>query len=198
VTTKETERMRKKKEVMPKWARDQGRRKFKYVIETDDEIQRTVEASFGHDPRVSSFAPAVRVEDGMVTLQGTVSNLKAKTAAAQDTRDTVGVSWVDNLLKVRPSKPSSDADAEKDLKAALRWNPLLDGCQIEAAVIKRAFFWSPFVDRDDITVTVHDGVVMLRGLVDGWLAYGEADRDAYKGGAVDVVNRLEVKRGAWF
>ena len=180
------------------WARDEMRLRRRRVVKSDTEISRAVQASFRRDPRVSPFSLNVTVEDGVVILDGTVSNLKAKTAAAQDTRDTVGVSWVDNLLKVRPSKPSSDADAEKDLKAALRWNPLLDGCQIEAAVIKRAFFWSPFVDRDDITVTVHDGVVMLRGLVDGWLAYGEADRDAYKGGAVDVVNRLEVKRGAWF
>jgi len=254
------------------WARDQGRRKYKYVIKTDDEIGRAVQAAFRRDPRVSPFAPEVTVEAGEVTLTGTVGNLKAKIAAEQDAHDTVGVSSVDNLLKVRFPIPPIDTDSEKSLKAALLRDPRLVGCQIDAAVInhaaylggwvdsafqrteaqdvasrtkgvvevrnhlrvwtesryalrfrdwrdyswekmwpptpksdaqikkavEKAFFWSPFVDRDDITVTVHHGVVMLTGQVDGWLAYGEALRDARKAGAVDVLNRLNVKRGAWF
>jgi osmotically-inducible protein OsmY len=256
------------------WARDEGRRKYKYVIKSDDDIQRAVQASFRHDPRVSPFSPNVTVEDGVAKLSGTVGNLKAKAAAEQDARDTVGVVLVDNFLKVRPQ---INTDIEKNLRAALLWNPVLEGSQIEVAVInqaaylsgtvnsvyqkdvaqdvatrtkgvvlvrnhlkiesefaisyydwpsyygfgpyyeygfyrpqpiksdeqikkdiERAFFWSPFVDSDDITVTVHDGVAILTGTIDGWIAYGEAQRDAYKGGASSVINRLEVKKGAWF
>ena len=251
------------------WARDEGRRKYKYVIKSDDEIQRAVQASFRHDPRVSPFSLNVTVEDGWVRLSGTVGNLKAKEAAEQDARDTVGVVLVDNFLKVRPQ---INTDIEKNLRAALLWNPALEGSQIEVAVInhvvylggwvdsalqradaqdvasrtkgvvevrnhlkiwteseypyrfpnwrayaferiwppspktdaqikneiEKAFFWSPFVDSDDITVTVHDGVATLTGTIDSWIAYGEAQRDAYKGGATDVRNRLQVKKGAWF
>ncbi len=256
------------------WARDEGCRKFKYAIKSDDEIRRAVQASFGHDPRVSPFPPDVTVEAGAVRLSGTVGNLKAKVAAEQDARDTVGVMWVDNFLKVRPQ---INPDIEKNLRAALSWNPVLDGSQIEVAVInhaaflsgtveyglqkvvaqdvaartkgvvevrnhlkvepefaiayydwpsyygfepyyeygfyrpqpiksdeqikhaiEQAFFWSPFVDRDEITVAVHDGVAILTGKIGGWVAYGEAQRDAYKGGASSVINRLEVKKGAWF
>jgi len=252
------------------WARDQSRRKYKYVIRSDDEIKRAVQAAFHRDPRVWPFPPEVTVEAGAVTLSGTVGNLKAKTAAERDARDTVGIMSVDNFLKVRPQSPPIDTDIEKGLRAALFWDPVLEGCQIEVAVInhaaylsgavdtgyqrdeaqdvasrtkgvvevrnhlevettypipyyswpydipyafspaplkpdalikkdiEKAFFWSPFIDRDDITVTVHDGVAILTGRVGGWLAYGEALRDAYKSGAVDVLNRLDVKQGAWF
>ena len=253
------------------WARDQGRRKYRYVIQSDAEIKHAVDAAFRRDPRLSSFSPTVTVEGGEVTLEGTVGNLKARTTAEQDARDTVGVAAVDNLLKVRPINPPIDTDVEKILRAALQRDPRLTGSKIEVAVInhaaylggwvdspfqrmeaqdiasrtkgvvevrnhlrtepdysraylhrgrlsyesgrtgpplkadaqikkdiERAMFWSPFVDRDEITVTVHDGVAILTGTVGGWLAYGEALRDAYKGGAVDVLNRLSVKQGASF
>ncbi|HTR35776.1 MAG TPA: BON domain-containing protein [Bryobacteraceae bacterium] len=258
-----------------------AQRRFRYSIASDADIQQAVEAAFRRDPRVAPFSPNVRVEDNTVILSGAVGNLKAKMAASQDARDTVGVWWVENYLRVRPKNPPSDADIEKNLNAALFWDPGLVGGQIQAAVInhvaylsgavdddyqrfeaqdvaartkgvvevrnrlhvepqltlsdsdsyynwpdyydgplrydtglfaplplktdaqvrkdiEKAFFWSPFVDRDDIKLTVHNGVATLTGKVDGWIAYGEAQRDAYKGGASFVVNRLQVKKGAWF
>ena len=71
------------------------------------------------DPRVKAFSPDVTVEDGVVILGGSVGNLKAKTAAAQDAKDIVGVWRVDNLLKVRPKERPTDAEMQKQLKAAL-------------------------------------------------------------------------------
>ncbi|HUI07336.1 MAG TPA: BON domain-containing protein, partial [Verrucomicrobiae bacterium] len=253
------------------WARDQSRRKYKYVIRSDDEIKRAMQAAFHRDPRVWPFPPEVTVEAGAVTLSGTVGNLKAKTAAERDARDTVGVSWVDDVARVLPKDQPSDAATEADLKAAIVRDPRLAGSRIEAAVIdhaaylggwvdsafqrmeaqdvasrtkgvveirnhlrteleynpsyydynspsyesrhmrlpqlqtdaqikkdiEKAFFWSPFVDRGEITVTVRDGVATLTGTVDSWLAYGEADRDAHKSGATGVRDRLQVKRSAW-
>jgi len=72
-----------------------------------------------------------------------------------------------------PAPPKSDAQIKKD--------------------IKREFFWSPFVRRKDISVTVDDGVVKLTGTVGTWMGYEEADRDARKAGAWEVVNRLQVR-----
>jgi osmotically-inducible protein OsmY len=233
---------------------------------SDGAIKQAVEASLRKDPRASRYAINVTVEDGVVILDGTVGYMKAKTAAGQDARDVVGVVWVDNELMVRPyMNLPRDADIEKGLQAALRWDPLLAGAPIEVAVlnhvaylggsvdsveqraeaedvasrakgvvlvrnhlrigpgtsyffygqsykdfetfgppppksdaqiqhdIERAFFWSPFVDRADINVTVHDGLVTLTGTVGSWMGYGEADRDARKSGAVGVLNRLKVR-----
>jgi hypothetical protein len=59
--------------------------------------------------------------------------------------------------------------------------------------IERAFFWSPFVHRNDIKVTVDSGVVTLTGTVGTYLGFAEADRDAHRSGAIAVINRLTVR-----
>jgi osmotically-inducible protein OsmY len=246
-------------------------RKFEDAISSDSEIKLAVQAAFRLDPRVSAFSPDVTVEDGGVILGGTVGNLKAKTAAAQDAKNIMGVWRVDNLLKVRLNGRTTAAETEKQLKAALSWDPLLNSSAIDVAVINRTaylsgavestlekaeaqdvasrikgvmlvrnhlkvepefsifyydwpyyshspyydaeifgprpylndtqikksiedwFFWSPFVDRDDIKVTVHGGVATLTGTVGTWIGYGEADQGAHQSGATAVLNRVTVK-----
>ena len=265
------------------WAREDGRRKSQFAERADGEIIGAVVAALRLDPRVSAFSPEVTVEDGVVVLGGAVGNLKAKTAAEQDAKNVVGVWQTDNLLKVRPKGQTTSAEMEQQLKAALRWDPLLDSSRIDVAVINRvaylsgtvdsnfekaegqdvasrikgvvlvrnhlkiepefamtyydwpydsyydfpyysrppefasetfetqpylsdeqikkkiehAFIWSPFVDRGDITVAVHGGVATLTGTVGTWIGWGEADKDARKSGAADVINRVAIKKGAW-
>jgi len=64
--------------------------------------------------------------------------------------------------------------------------------------IEDSFFWSPFVHSGDIKVTVDGGVASLSGSVGSWIGFGEADKDAHKSGATEVLNSVQVKRGAWF
>ena len=78
-----------------------AQRKFEDAISSDSEIKQAVQAALRLDPRVSAFSPDVTVEDGGVILGGNVGNLKAKTSAAQDAKNIMGVWRVDNLLKVR-------------------------------------------------------------------------------------------------
>jgi len=283
-------------------AHNGAQQKLKSTISSDSEIKQAVQAALRLDARVSVFSPDVTVEDGVVILGGSADNLKAKTAAAQDAKNVVGVSLVENHLKVRPTGGSADAAAmEKQLKAALLWNPFLDSSTIDVAVINRVaylsgavdssfqkaeaqdvasrikgvvdvrnhlkvepeyysisdsdydyyndyyypdydygyyddygyygrpyynqspyyvsemsgpqpylsdeqikkniedrFFWSPFVDRDDIKVTVDGAVATLTGTVGTWIGWGEADKDARKGGATTVLNRVTVNKGHWW
>ncbi len=258
--------------------RNDARRTFKSPNATDSQIKQAAQAALALDPRVSTFSPDVTVEGRVVILGGAVGNLRAKTAAEQDARNVVGVWRVENLLKVRPKGQFIDAEMEKQLKAALSWDPLLDSSKINVAVIDRiaylsgaldsdlqkaeaqdvasrikgvalvrnhlkvepefaityfdwpyhsyygmpyfnrspysvsetfwpqpylsdeqikknivhAFFWSPFVDSDDIKVTVHGGVATLTGTVASWIGYGEADKDAHRSGATAVRNRIKV------
>jgi osmotically-inducible protein OsmY len=260
-------------------ARKGAQREFENAFRDDSEIKQAVLAALRLDPRVSAFSPDVNVEDGVVILGGHVGSLKAKTSAAQDAKNIVGVWRVDNLLKVRPREWPSDAEMEKQLKAALKWDPLLNSSTIDVAVLNRvaylsgavdstfqkaeaqdvasrikgvglvrnhlkvepefsifyydwpyysyydwpyynlspgyvsetfglqpylsdkqikknienAFFWSPFVHSDDITVSVDGGVATLTGTVGTWIGYGEADKDAHKSGATAVRNWLTVK-----
>jgi osmotically-inducible protein OsmY len=264
-------------------ARHDARHQFKYVVKSDSDIKQAVQAAFRLDPRVMAFAPDVTVEGGGVILGGSVGNLEAKTAAGQDAHNIVGVWRVDNLLNVRPKGSFVDSEVEKQMKAALMWDPMLDGSTIDVAVINRvaylsgavdtrfesveaeavasrlkgvllvrnhlkvepddvfiyddlpffsfdnwpyyrrspyyisqtqgpepylsdaqikkdiesSFFWSPFVDRDAITLAVHGGVATLTGTVGNWIGWREADKDARKS-AGDVLNRLTIKKGAWW
>jgi osmotically-inducible protein OsmY len=255
----------------------------KYVIRSDREIQKAVQAALHLDPRVSAFSPYVTVEGGVVLLGGSVGNLKAKTSAEQDAKNIVSVWRVENRVKVRAAVRPSDAEMQTQLKAALLWDPALDSSTIDVGVINRvaylsgavdssfqeaeaqdvasrtkgvvvvrnhlkiepefsittydwpyysysdwpyynqpayatevfgpqpfasdeqikkkiedSFFWSPFVHSDDIKVTVDGGVASLTGAVGTWIGWGEADKDAHKSGATEVLNSVTVKKGAWF
>jgi len=258
-------------------ARARMRRRNENAGQTDTEIKKALQASLRTDPRVSHYTDMIdlTVEDGVAVLEGAVGDSKSKSAAGEDARDIVGVSWVDNELSVRPTANlPDDNDTQKGLDAVLHWDPLLEGARIEAAVfshvaylngsvdsveqkaeaqddasrtkgvvevlnhlklvpepdyffykqpyydfetfgppydfrtlrplppksdaqikkdIEHALFWSPFVHRDDITVTVRNGVAKLTGKVGTWIGYGEADQDARKGGAMEVINRLKVR-----
>jgi osmotically-inducible protein OsmY len=69
----------------------------------------------------------------------------------------------------------------------------LSDSQIKRKIEDR-FFWSPFVDRSDIKVTVNGAVATLTGTVGTWVGWNEADKDARKSGATAVLNQITVKK----
>lgn len=157
-----------------RWARDGDLRKDKYVFEHADEIRAAVEAAMAVDPRVRSFDVDTSVSMGVVTLRGVVDNLKAKRAAEQDARNTVGVTSVRNHLKVRPVEERENDAIESD--------------------VRDAFLRDPFVERYEIEVVVHDGTVYLNGAVDSFFEKGQADDLTSRvAGVTDVVNELDVE-----
>lgn len=156
-----------------KWARDEELRGKKYVYQGSDELEPAVNAALAYDPRVNSFDVHVDALGSTVTLRGVVDNLKAKRAAEQDAKNTVGVRYVTNRLKVRPAKNYAD----ETIKA-----------YVESALMSNAF-----VDRYELTVIVYNGVVHLYGEVDSYFEKSEADNAASKvNGVVDVKNHLTV------
>lgn len=128
------------------WAKDEVRKKQKQQRRSDAEIKQAIKDAFLYDPRLLSFNPQVEVEDGIVTLTGTVGNLKAKNAAERDARNTVGVWRVKNLLKVRPEAEISDEEI--------------------AASIRKALNRDPIVTRADVRVSVFNGYAYFYGTVD--------------------------------
>jgi osmotically-inducible protein OsmY len=141
---------------------------------SDDEIKAAIGAAIDLDPRVSFFDPWVSVENGVVTLVGTVDNLKAKQAAERDARNTVGVIRVDNLLKVRSTDSMSD-----DFIAS----------RIEAALVRNSI-----TEQRKIQVEAEAGTVTLRGSVDSPLEKSEAEDVAQRARGVRLVrNQLDVE-----
>jgi osmotically-inducible protein OsmY len=255
-----------------RWARDDDLRTNKYVHKTEHAIRKAVEDALLYDPRVSSFKITTEVSGNVVTLRGTVDNLKAKRAAAQDARNTVGVMGVDNRIKVRPIVQTSSQIIANKIEAALLRDPYVSSYRISVEVsdgvaslngtvdsyfeklqaedvaskvrgvilvdndlnvrkeydpyiydpyveerypedyswygsrftypkmsdseikneINDELFWSPFVDADDVNVTVNRGEATLTGTVDSWSEYHSAEENAYEGGAVYVDNELIV------
>jgi osmotically-inducible protein OsmY len=257
-----------------RWARDPDLRKDKYAEKSDDEIRKAVQDALLYDPRVLSFNVNPMVSDGIVTLRGEVNNLKAKRAAAQDARNTVGVSAVINRLKVKLAEPMQYGKIARRIDAALSRFPYVEGNEIDVRVTNRIaylygtvdsyfekalaedtasrvkgvaavknyllvrspddgliydpyvdrwyphdydwylrhpsavtlksdselkvdirdeLYWSPFVDLEDVKISVQNGVATLSGKVDSWSERWAAEENAYDAGARHVRNELKVK-----
>jgi osmotically-inducible protein OsmY len=253
------------------WARDKKLRGDKYIVKTDAELEKAVNDSMLYDPRVMSFNVAVSAANSIITLRGDVDNLKAKRAAEQDARNTVGVVTVINRLKVRDSGAMVDTQVAESIRDAFLRDPYVERFEITASVIggtahlygtvdsyfernradeiasrvpgvldvenhldvdydtpyifdpyvddtyvdddhlveyeprtplasdtelkksiQSELWWSPFVDADQVTVSVNDGIATLSGTVDTWGERQAATENAYQGGATLVDNDLAI------
>ncbi|HSF08056.1 MAG TPA: BON domain-containing protein [Nitrospirales bacterium] len=230
------------------WAKGQMRRQGQPGYKSDEEIKETLILAYAYDPRVAVFNPTIDVRHGMVTLTGTVDNLKAKQSAEEVAKYTRGVVWVKNLLKVRPKEPVDDEALARKVEMALHEDPFIDRFQVIMTVhngivvlrgsvgsqfqkdqaqdtvsrvkgvvdvknklqvdeiwtwkpdiaiqreIENELWWSPFVDSDDITVSVKAGVATLSGTVDNYFEYEAALENAREGGARRVESLLTIRR----
>ena len=159
-----------------RWARDQDLRGAKYEGKTAQQIKAAVEDALIHDPRVFSFnvTPTNITETGKVTLRGAVDNLKAKRAAAEAARDVVGVTRVENRIRVDATEDLTDSEAADNVRSALARDP--------------------YIDRYEITVSVVDGTVYLYGAVDSYFEKAQADDVAARAqGVMAVNNNLTVE-----
>ncbi len=142
-------------------------------IPTDDEIWQSVKDAVTFDPRVASFNVQISVEDGTVTLIGTVESLTAKRAAERDARNTHGVWRVKNYIVVRPPEPVESATIVQDVEDALARDPI--------------------VDEDEITVNALNQKVFLYGTVGTSTEKAQAEEIASRvNGVVEVQNSLKV------
>lgn len=115
---------------------------------TDADIQRDVVESLYWDTRVDAADIGVLVDEGRVTLIGTVPTYRARAAAREDALVIRDVVEVDNQLKVEVSarldRPT-DAELRETVREVLRADPDLADVDTE--------------------VEVTDGTVRLRGSV---------------------------------
>jgi osmotically-inducible protein OsmY len=115
---------------------------------TDTSLADTVVADLDLDPRIpESLEIAVAVDDGIVTLRGTVESFPQRRAAAQDAKRIDGVYDVDNQLKV--SLTGGDRREDDEIRGAALQN----------------LIWDVDVPSDLVDVKVDDGWVTLKGNV---------------------------------
>ena len=155
------------------WALDPEIRREKFAPKTDAAIADAVRDTLRFNPRVRSAETLVQVLEGVVTLAGTVSNLRTRHEAEQDARHVVGVANVHNLLKVRPARLIPDEDIRQNIGAALARDP--------------------YVGQLAVGVQVHGGQVLLTGRAETHFELEHAGEVAASvSGVVDVNNRLEA------
>jgi osmotically-inducible protein OsmY len=157
-----------------RWARDDDLRTSKYVHKSDQDVRKAVQAALRYDPRLNGFPMDVTVDDGIVRLTGSVGNLRAKRAASDTARNTVGVVEVENYLHVRPAGELGPQTIDRSVRDAFKRDALLNG--------------------DDIVVDVDNGIVSLYGIVDTPIEKSQAEDVASRiAGVTEVRNYLTVQ-----
>jgi osmotically-inducible protein OsmY len=144
-------------------------------ITTDTRLQADVEDELKWDPRVTATEVGVAVNDGVVTLNGTVPTYAEKRAAEKAARRVFGVKAVAEEIRVEPSGahgPSDTAIAEAAVRA------------LQTPV------WAPF----GIQAIVEKGWVSLRGQVN-WRYQKDAAFEAVRflPGVVGVSNEITIE-----
>lgn len=118
----------------------------------------------------------VKVDDGWLTLEGTVDWNYQRTRAEETVRHLMGVQGVSNQLTVK-SRPMP-GDVRQRIRKALE---------------RQA---GEEVDR--LSITVEDGTVTLRGTVESWADFEDIEQAVWAApGVTRVKNNLQVKRTAY-
>ena len=142
---------------------------------SDLSLKRAVQQALADRRHVPSDAIAVSARDGEVVLRGTVGSSLQRLEAARTARSVAGVRRVRDQLAARPLGIAGRADADT-----------------QAAVLE-AFIADEQLHAGDIDVTVRDGSVTLRGIVELAALRRRATRVALGvGGVARVINLLNV------
>ncbi len=137
----------------------------------DDEIAARAVKILDWDGVVPRGNVHVKVENGVVTLAGTVAWQYQKTEAETDVRKLSGVTGVVNLIAVKPAVEPSDLRSR----------------------IRRALERNADLDASAITVEVAAGKVTITGTVSAWAEREIAERAAWSApGVTEVVNRVAI------
>ena len=142
---------------------------------TDSEIHHDVLAELKWDSRVDETEVGVEVDNGVVTLTGTVTSWAKRMAAQEAARRVIGVLDVANDIKVKVPGGLTRTDTEI------------------AQAVRRALEWDVFVPEEKISSTVSDGWVTLEGTVERWSQRSDAERAVRNlTGVKGVVNKITV------
>jgi osmotically-inducible protein OsmY len=144
-------------------------------MKTNTQLQKDVQDEINWSPLLSPAEIGVTVNDGIVTLTGTVNSYSKKIAAENAAKRVTGVKGVAMEIEVRYSDDGlkTDADITSSVVIALKWN--MD------------------VPHDKIKVKVESGWVTLSGEVN-WNFQREAAKNTieFLVGVKGVTNNIAI------
>jgi len=167
-------------------------------VKTDDladtDIRSNIGRALAENAITESGEIAIAVNDGIATLGGIVDSYLERTEATWVASNVEGVNEVNNNLEVSYPYgyywygyyPFYDLTIYPEPKL------IRDDNKIRNNVLEE-LGWSPYVDLDDVTIKVDDGIVSLLGEVDSYREYREAETNAFEAGAYEVENELVIK-----
>jgi osmotically-inducible protein OsmY len=145
------------------------------MTKPDDRLKRDIEAELSWDPKVNAAEIGVSVNEGAVSLLGTVDTYAQKWAAEDATKRVAGVRTVaqDLTVKIQNEHKRSDTDIAEAIQSALKWDVLVP---------------------KEVTAKVHNGMVTLEGQVT-WHFQRESAERAVRNltGVISISNSITMK-----
>lgn len=171
-------------------------------IRTSDlRIESRVISAIARNPYLDTYDIHVDSMGGTVFLSGSVDSYFEKLEADRVASSAAGIARVRNDLQVvQGGHPLVyDPHVTEVYPYAYEWYDYQPSRTYtnDTAIrdeIKTELWWSPYVDEDQVNVTVSDGIAKLQGTVDSYAERAAAVENAYEGGAVWVDNDLRVRR----
>jgi osmotically-inducible protein OsmY len=145
---------------------------------TDLEIKRRVEEELRWEPRIDAANIGIAVEDGVVTLSGSVDSWAEKWAAEHAAKRVAGVAAVVEHIEVRLPVHAQRTDADI------------------ARAVANALTWNTWVPADTVKVKIEEGWVTLEGAV-GAQYQKRAAEEAVRNltGVRGVTNLIDISPG---
>lgn len=142
----------------------------------DEVLKKDVIDQLFWDDRVDASEINVSVENGTVTLKGTVGTYSAKGAASTDAWAIEGVSSVNNNLTVEYPE-TFEVPTDDEIKAN----------------VETSLSLNLSIDVSDIDVAVTAGIVTLEGSVDAYWKKVRAENIASGiTGVLDIINKITI------
>jgi osmotically-inducible protein OsmY len=167
---------------------------------TDLETETEINTALANNAITESWEIDVSVHNGTATLKGIVDSYLEKQEAEWVASGVKGVSSVNNILKVNyphgyywwGAYPFYNLHITPPYSTDVNTLEIPPRDKVIKKNVKSELWWSPYVDQDQVEVTVENGEVTLEGTVDSWKEYQKAAENAWEGGAWTVTNRLLV------
>lgn len=122
----------------------------------DKEVSDNVKKAISLDKSIDSELVRIDVEDGVVTLYGSVDSYWKKHHSVELVSEVKDVAMVINKLTVTPAHKVEDAEIAENVRLALE--------RMGAGL-----------NTEYVTITVENGIVTLTGKVPQWNAYNAAE-----------------------
>ena len=166
-------------------------------VPKDSQLEADVEEAISKDPIVEKWEIDVKANNGIVYLNGAVDSYWEKLQAKDVASKTKGVIAVENNLGVMDDNDYYNYNY-------YGWNTLYPPVQVDVddsyktdqeiiSSIKNQLWWSPYIDRENVSVEVTNGTAILEGTVDTRREKMYAEINAMEGGADEVINNISVE-----